>query len=773
MRRKKQPRGLKVPIHRSQIAKKWLFSYILVLLIPLLSSVFVYNRTYHIISQEVIHSNLATLNALHTSLDYRLRQSQEVATNILMDKRLREVTLRSNTMQDVVHKQDELIALINNYTNTMPATDVLVYIPELDYCITHSTANTLDRLSNALHIIGRQNVQPEVWRSQLSQERGKSTFILSSMLSYDNYNSDAIVYTTSSHSYFLQNCHNAYIYVSLPLSEMGSMISYDNMDSFLLLDGDGTILYCQGAPVTAIDFQRDNVDEGYQSVVIDGQDYICSYMKSTVSGYTYAITTPHRLFWGRATHVTTITIAALLFSSLFGIILSLLLLYQNYSPLQNTISMIKNSNPADGDEFELINNHIETLYNEQKSVRTDLSRQQTFFKENYLHTLLQGSNWSLPDNEMLDILHADFVGKRLLPVNIYIEGQNSPLQLEQPHDKWQVSTAFIIDNVLDEILRYEYDYIKTSTDTRVTFVFTLTPERREALLACLDEALERTVAFFEDNLQLILYCVVGAETEDIEDLAEINKGMNLAHSYQMSTPNVRVVHTNEYIGIPDSTELSLDNYALPLCEAVRVLSYPDALSITESLFTALNNTDMPLTEIRYYIFSLVHKMQGANTLSEPRENQPLLLSLMDTLTSAESLASIKHIFLKILVVLCYDSQAVPAKMEENMYERIEQYVQAHYTDPNLNLSQISESIGLSPRYISKLFRMQMGQSLPDYISAVRIQKAKDIMYTEDLTVVELAKRVGYTNVKTFRRAFQKIEKTNPGQYKLFDDTAPE
>lgn len=68
-----------------------------------------------------------------------------------------------------------------------------------------------------------------------------------------------------------------------------------------------------------------------------------------------------------------------------------------------------------------------------------------------------------------------------------------------------------------------------------------------------------------------------------------------------------------------------------------------------------------------------------------------------------------------------------------MYARIEQYVLSQYNDPNLNLSQIADIIGLSPRYISKLFRMQTGQSLPDYISTVRIHKAKEILLTEQPT----------------------------------------
>jgi YesN/AraC family two-component response regulator len=92
-------------------------------------------------------------------------------------------------------------------------------------------------------------------------------------------------------------------------------------------------------------------------------------------------------------------------------------------------------------------------------------------------------------------------------------------------------------------------------------------------------------------------------------------------------------------------------------------------------------------------------------------------------------------------------------------------VRENYADSNLDLSQIAQSVKMSPQYVSKLYKLETGQGLLDFINAVRICRAKEIMAEEQISLNDLALRVGYTNARTFRRAFQKIEGINPGSYK--------
>jgi two-component system response regulator YesN len=81
---------------------------------------------------------------------------------------------------------------------------------------------------------------------------------------------------------------------------------------------------------------------------------------------------------------------------------------------------------------------------------------------------------------------------------------------------------------------------------------------------------------------------------------------------------------------------------------------------------------------------------------------------------------------------------------------------------------IADSINLSVKYISKLFKMETGQGLLHYIGTVRIQKAKELLNSGKYTLNEISEMVGYVSVKTFRRVFKKIEGVNPSDYKTND-----
>jgi len=72
---------------------------------------------------------------------------------------------------------------------------------------------------------------------------------------------------------------------------------------------------------------------------------------------------------------------------------------------------------------------------------------------------------------------------------------------------------------------------------------------------------------------------------------------------------------------------------------------------------------------------------------------------------------------------------------------------------------------MHPSYISKLYKAQSGDGILDSINKVRIEKSKEVMREQKVNLEEVAKATGYSNVRTFTRAFMKIEGITPGKYK--------
>lgn len=114
---------------------------------------------------------------------------------------------------------------------------------------------------------------------------------------------------------------------------------------------------------------------------------------------------------------------------------------------------------------------------------------------------------------------------------------------------------------------------------------------------------------------------------------------------------------------------------------------------------------------------------------------------------------------------------LPEKERENpkvdskeFFEKIEQYLKEHLSEP-LSLQEISELFAISQTYMSKLFRKYSGQSYHQYLTAVRMERAKYLMETNgELYIREIAEMVGYRDQFYFSRIFHSYYQKSPSEY---------
>lgn len=92
------------------------------------------------------------------------------------------------------------------------------------------------------------------------------------------------------------------------------------------------------------------------------------------------------------------------------------------------------------------------------------------------------------------------------------------------------------------------------------------------------------------------------------------------------------------------------------------------------------------------------------------------------------------------------------------------YINQHYTDENLGLTEVSAQFGITPSYATRVFKQYTGHGIYETIQHVRLAAAKDLLHTE-LTMKQIAQKVGYTSFLSMNRAFKKYEGTTPSQFR--------
>lgn len=103
--------------------------------------------------------------------------------------------------------------------------------------------------------------------------------------------------------------------------------------------------------------------------------------------------------------------------------------------------------------------------------------------------------------------------------------------------------------------------------------------------------------------------------------------------------------------------------------------------------------------------------------------------------------------------------------QKNWQKDLLQFIEEHYADPELSLESIARLMNLNPVYLTTEFKRLTGCSLMRYIDTLRMEQAKRLLQSTQLTIREIVKEVGYTDVSNFMRKFKKNEGITPTQYR--------
>ncbi len=101
------------------------------------------------------------------------------------------------------------------------------------------------------------------------------------------------------------------------------------------------------------------------------------------------------------------------------------------------------------------------------------------------------------------------------------------------------------------------------------------------------------------------------------------------------------------------------------------------------------------------------------------------------------------------------------------YQRLRKaldFIEAHYSDP-LKVEQIAREVCLSSSRLSHIIKKEFGITLGEYISRVRIEKAKILLGEPEIPLSRIALEVGYPDQSYFTKVFKKIEHCTPKVYR--------
>lgn len=102
--------------------------------------------------------------------------------------------------------------------------------------------------------------------------------------------------------------------------------------------------------------------------------------------------------------------------------------------------------------------------------------------------------------------------------------------------------------------------------------------------------------------------------------------------------------------------------------------------------------------------------------------------------------------------------------DKSSIDKVVRYIEEHYQE-ELSLQQLSEYAHLSKNYFANLFKKEVGESFVEYVTRIRMDKAKLLLESTELKISQIGPMVGITDSKYFSKVFKKITGISPLEYR--------
>ncbi|MFD0962018.1 helix-turn-helix domain-containing protein [Paenibacillus chungangensis] len=270
------------------------------------------------------------------------------------------------------------------------------------------------------------------------------------------------------------------------------------------------------------------------------------------------------------------------------------------------------------------------------------------------------------------------------------------------------------------------------------------------------------------HLKFTITIGVGELARRREDIPRSFRKAQEALNYKIALGENRII-TWESIVNQEQVEVYAHLHAIrSIVQSFRMLD--DWKSKHDELFHELKQGLLTKDEVRhlmsYLIYSLGREMASISPAAEELWESDGLSQLGDCMENGQSVTQIggqSGVILQQLSDKLGDLQA--GNQHADTVRSIRHYLKEAYSNPLLSLDHLGEVYGLSPKYLSKLFKEETGQKFVDFLIDIRMKEAEQLLLETNMTVQEAAEGVGYTSAISFSRVFKKMKGLTPSEFR--------
>lgn len=758
--------------NRKSIFFTLLISFIIILLFPILAQTWLYLKMENIIKDHANRSNIAMLKQVSDALDSELNTLNQLTAQISFNpKLLNLLSQQSGTKKNIYQyysfmKDMQNYHILNNFIY-----DYYIYFPREEVIVSPKIKTTSDFFYNNYYYY--QNLNYDGWKNEFRAMTGSSKFLPSMVLEGISTSPKRVITYLHALPHGEYSYPKGYLVVLLneqKINEILQNLEWNKDANLFIVDENQQLLLSVGNDQQLFNQFRFTFKEtsGAFEFKYNNRDYLTTYTISKNSKWNYIYVVPKDIIMKRVKQVKLWALALLLFCLVGGLIASYYLAYRHYIPVKELVQSITrhmNYPRQNKNEYEMIKESLIMSWANEKQLHIKLREYTPQVRTNFLTRLLKGFvDKSSLNKETLDFLNISLQSDEFVVVVIDIE-EGVPFDQGEEEKHWAL-TRFILMNISEELLNEKFNVMIIEMDQkRIATIVNFLPSTKG--LRELNDILQQIKKVMETRFQIFISIGIGLEYKGLENVDASYREAVQALNYRMIKGNQQIIY------FQDTKEAKSDYYYPEGIEAqlmnfIKLGEYEQAEILLDEIYKENFQSRIISFEIGKILFfnimnthlKIIHDIQGQYECIFPNNENPTE-KLLQCETAEEMHFKIKEIYKRI----CDYVRENRTSHSERLLQQIQDYIHKNYANNMLSLSLIAEEMNVTPQYLSTFYKKLTGENLSDAIAKIRLEHAKELLKQEDLTISQIAKKIGYSNDVGLIRLFKKYEGITPGSYR--------
>ncbi|WP_168119974.1 helix-turn-helix domain-containing protein [Paenibacillus sp. HB172176] len=748
---------------KNRLFGKFLLSYFLILLVPLLIGVYAYNKTVGVVREDAAQLNLTVLEQSEEALNRLLTEIRDTVSLLSLDSEVLKsmITADRNWSPSSLYQFSQLqrneLSLLS--TNQF-FSDLFIYLQKSEAVI---SKNAIERLDTEPIKIGETPFGE--WLEGVFDNDQTNRYLRLENVSKGGATHNYLAYVSTLPAGNSRAHIDGAIIILIDERSIASLF-----DRLMVHEGAfAYIMNQQNEIIVSVANGKEQLEpvpysgESGSFLKTQGRDIFVTTYSAQQRGWTYTVGIPADAVFSKAEYIKRINWIIAGIALALGCLIAYLFAYRNSKPIEDLVDSIREFARGEPErktnEIELLASTVHDIISDNKDMNVKMEQQLPMLQAACLERLLKSGFHNEQEmrtylNQAHMTLAEEHVGVAILKIQATEYRVREELLAEKAHVKRLWSPE------LEECW-----YIHDLKSDKLALIYSFSGTRAEEKLAGLTKQLDRFQKKLLSEHKLMTSIGIGQL---------YHHGLDLWRSCNEALQALDVQDPDTSLKLVSYETISYDSnhYYYPLDLEYKLLN-TIKLGDTEALERLLEHIETQNFEMRklspWRVRQLHSEIQG--TLLKLSEQAQYLsgtidfqLDHADLEGAGEALSGFQRVKSMLLATSDKIMQQRSAK-QQDMFESMKHYVEVNFADNNLSLAMLASEYQQTESFVSTSFKEYVGMAFSEYLEQLRLNEACDLLKRTAAPIQDIAVRVGYSNDKSFRRAFKRSFGVQPTSFR--------